>query len=83
MVKYVVAMPGGSDTIGWVPFHVKQFHVGRTLALFTAIEAKTGVQKPTAAQRAFLQTVVEHGGLGLWGNDPEELLRAIRRNLEL
>lgn len=54
---------GGSDLIGWRSVRVEQHHVGRILALFTAIEAKTGRGHLTAEQRAFIQAVIAAGGL--------------------
>lgn len=54
---------GGSDLVGWSPTEIHQGHVGSTLAVFTAYEAKTGKQKPTAEQDAFLRAVEEAGGI--------------------
>ena len=69
MVRFGVG-EGGSDIIGWSRLVVTPEMVGQTVAVFTAIEAKTGRQKPTKQQQAFLATVEEHGGIACWGNDP-------------
>lgn len=54
---------GGSDIIGWSPREIHQGHVGSTLAIFTAIEAKTGRLKPTHEQESFLAAVERAGGI--------------------
>ncbi len=62
-VKYGVCNPGGSDLLGFTPYIVLASDVGRTLAIFTAIEAKTGTLNPTAEQAAFLRAVEKAGGI--------------------
>lgn len=78
VVRYGVGQPGGSDVIGWMPWTVRPRDVGLTIAVFTAIEAKTGAQKPTEAQDRFLEIVRKAGGLGLWGNDPAKILDELK-----
>jgi len=46
---------GGSDLIGWTPRD--------GIAVFTAIEAKTGRLKPTHEQESFLAAVERAGGI--------------------
>jgi VRR-NUC domain-containing protein len=75
VVRYGVGMPGGSDLIGWMPLKLGE----RQLAIFTAVEAKTGRQKLTDHQARFLEVVREAGGLGLWGSDPVKILAELRR----
>jgi hypothetical protein len=72
-VRYGVGL-GGSDTIGWTRLVVTPEMVGKTVAVFTAIEAKTGKQKPSKDQETFLKVVHEAGGIALWGNDAREIL---------
>ena len=81
VVRYGLASPGGSDIIGWARMPIRPHHVGRELAVFTCIEAKTGSQKPNKEQRRFLETVGLAGGIALWGSDPEELLRQLEARL--
>lgn len=76
-VRYGVGL-GGSDTIGWLPVVITPGMVGKTLAVFCAVEAKTGKQKPNAEQSKFLSVVADHGGLALWGNNPDVLLVQIK-----
>lgn len=58
-IKYGVCNPGGSDLIGFTP----RIIAGETVAIFTAIEAKTGRQKPTKEQGRFLEAVEKAGGI--------------------
>lgn len=62
-VRYGVCSPGGSDLLGWTPVEILPSHVGTTLAIFTAIEAKTGRLKPTHEQESFLAAVERAGGI--------------------
>lgn len=55
--------PGSSDVIGWTPYTVKMSDVGRTLAVFTAFEAKVGRNVTTTEQGAFLSAVKQQGGI--------------------
>lgn len=50
---------GGSDLIGWSPRIIDDQRV----AVFTAIEAKTGRLKPTHEQESFLAAVERAGGI--------------------
>jgi hypothetical protein len=82
VVRYGVANPGGSDCLGWSLFHVKPADVGRTLAVFTAVECKTGHQRPTPEQRRFIQVVNDAGGIALWGTDPAVILGQLALRLK-
>jgi hypothetical protein len=77
-VRYGVGSPGAPDILGWVPRLIVPEDVGQTLALFTAIEAKTGDQRPTKDQEQFLRVVKQAGGLAFWGRDPQEILAKIK-----
>lgn len=63
-VRYGVANPGGSDLIGWTPHVVTAADVGRTIAIFTAVEVKTATGRTIDEQDAFLTAVVAAGGIG-------------------
>jgi len=54
---------GSSDLIGWRSVTVRPEDVGRRLAVFVAIEAKTGGARLTKEQRAFVEAVRAAGGL--------------------
>lgn len=62
-VRYGVANPGGSDLIGWTPVKVTPDMVGRTLAVFTAIEVKTPKGKTSPEQTNFIDRVKFDGGI--------------------
>jgi hypothetical protein len=79
-VRYGVGL-GGSDLIGWTRLVVTPEMVGKTVAVFTAIEAKTGKQKPTRQQHAFMDTVMEAGGIAFWGRDPDEMMNTLMFNI--
>lgn len=53
---------GSSDLIGWTPVVVTPEMVGRTVAVFTAIETKVGDNDPTTEQANFIAVVVASGG---------------------
>ena len=53
---------GSSDMIGWTNQVITEAHVGRTIAVFTAIEAKTGTTRLTKEQESFLAAVRASGG---------------------
>ncbi len=54
---------GSSDLIGYLPVTITPEMVGRTLAVFVAIEAKTETGRLRPEQRQFLTVVHEHGGI--------------------
>lgn len=54
---------GSSDLIGWTPIMVTQEMVGTTVAVFTAIECKTGYLKTTPEQDQFIAAVLQAGGI--------------------
>lgn len=58
---------GGSDLVGWSPRVINDQRV----ALFTAIEAKTGRLKPTHEQESFLAAVERAGGIARVVRDSE------------
>lgn len=60
-----------SDLVGPTPIVIRPEHVGRTVGVFTAVEVKhPGWTKPAndrdRAQEAFLVTVCQLGGLGMF-----------------
>lgn len=60
-VKYGLKK-GSADLIGWRRYTVRPEDVGRTLALFVAIEVKRGDNTPTDEQEQFLAAVAAAGG---------------------
>ena len=53
---------GSSDLIGWLPVVVTPEMVGTTVALFTAVEAKTKTGRVSPAQAIFIANVSQAGG---------------------
>jgi hypothetical protein len=73
-----------SDLIGITPVLIEPRHVGRTVALFTAVEVKrTGWTKPANkrehAQQAFINLVFAAGGIATFATDPSHYFQAIER----
>lgn len=57
-----LSLPGTSDAIGWQQLTITPEHVGQTVAVFVAIEAKD-LASLTPQQRAFLNAVHSSGGI--------------------
>ena len=53
---------GSSDLIGWHRVTITPEMVGRTLAVFTAVEVKSKRGRPTKDQTRFLQAITDQGG---------------------
>lgn len=70
---------GSSDLIGWTPVVVTPDMVGKTVAIFTAIEAKTANVRATAQQENFLRVVREHGGIGAVCYTPGEVVLELEK----
>lgn len=54
---------GSSDLIGWTEHTIREMDVGRRVAIFTSIEAKTERGQPTEDQQNFLARVRASGGI--------------------
>lgn len=54
---------GSSDAIGWTPVVITPEMVGRTVAVFTAAETKSGRGKATDEQLNFVAQVKKAGGI--------------------
>ncbi len=69
-----------SDLIGVTPMLIKPHHVGRTVGVATAIEAKPGGWvfrescERSVAQLKFMQLWVDRGGLAAFINDEDQLI---------
>lgn len=64
---------GSSDLIGWTPVTITPEMVGRTVAVFTAVEAKTLRGRPTDAQIQFVHAVQAAGGLAAIARSTDDL----------
>jgi hypothetical protein len=70
VVKYGLCA-GSADYIGWMPVTVTPEMVGRTLAVFTAMEVKATGGLVSECQRVFLSRVQDAGGIGFVARSPE------------
>lgn len=71
--------PGSSDVVGWTPVVVTPDMVGRSVAVFTAIEVKDKDVKPTDEQGKFLAAVRRAGGLCGIAHSVDEALLILRQ----
>ncbi len=80
-VRYGLAV-GSSDLIGWMPLTIGPQHLGTTIAVFVAVEAKVGRNVTTEAQGHFLAVVREAGGVAIVArreSDLDALTRCVLR----
>lgn len=63
---------GSSDLIGWTPVTITPDMVGRTLAVFTAVEVKAPHGRPTEPQLNFIAQVTKAGGFAGIARSPGE-----------
>lgn len=64
---------GSSDLIGWKTVEITADMVGQHVAVFTAVEVKTGSGRTTAEQEQFLQAVRDAGGIGVVMRDESQV----------
>jgi hypothetical protein len=69
---------GSSDLIGWRSITILPEHVGRKIAAFVAIEAKTGRGRLTDAQQAFINAVRAGGGIAGEARSVEDAARLLK-----
>ncbi len=74
-VQFGVASPGGSDLIGYRSITITPDMVGRTVAVFTAVEIKTATGRATPAQRQFVDHIRCAGGISAIVRSTQEALR--------
>lgn len=70
---------GSSDLVGWTPVKVTPDRFGETLAVWTAIEAKTGRVQLTDEQQQFLGIVEAQGGIAAEVRSVEDAVAAITK----
>lgn len=69
---------GSSDLIGWRTVRVTPDMVGRSIAVFLAIEVKTPTGRTTPEQENFLRAVNASGGIASVVRSPEEALEVLK-----
>lgn len=65
---------GSSDLIGWRTVTVTPDMVGKKVAVFMAVEAKTPNVVVTADQQAFVNAVNDQGGIGIIARSEDDLM---------
>lgn len=68
---------GSSDLIGWTPVVITADMVGKTVAIFTALEVKTPGVSATPEQKNFVEQIAKVGGCGHIVRSAEEAVAAI------
>jgi hypothetical protein len=56
-------MKGSSDLIGWTPITIDYHMVGKTIAVFTAMECKTPTGRVSEDQKIFIGNVEQANGI--------------------
>jgi hypothetical protein len=70
---------GGSDLIGWTPVRIDENDIGRTIAVFTALELKTGRLQATPEQANFIEKIGEAGGIAGIVRSPDDALAVMAK----
>lgn len=71
---------GSSDLIGWTSVTITADMVGRTLAIFTAIEVKSSTKmKATKEQQSFIHAVNASGGIGVIARELKDILVGVSK----
>ena len=70
---------GSSDLIGWTPLQITPDMVGRTAAIFTAIEVKRLKGRATEAQSNFIHQVTNAGGIAGIARSPAEAVAFLQQ----
>lgn len=65
---------GTSDLIGWRTRVITTDMVGKSVAIFTAIEVKSQAGKLTAEQRDFLAAVRASGGIAIEARSVDDIV---------
>ena len=78
--QFGVGGPGGSDLIGWKTITITQEMVGKTVAVFLAVEVKSRNGKLTTEQAQFLMVVRAAGGIGLVPYSIEDAMEGLSGN---
>lgn len=69
---------GSADLIGWTPVVITPDMVGKTVAVFTSVEAKSGSGRLESNQETWMRNVLLAGGIAGEGRDPEAAVRLLR-----
>ena len=78
MLPFGVGPHGASDFLGYTPITITADMVGKTVAVFTALESKTDTGVIAPHQQAFLDEVRECGGIAGVCRSGEDVRAAVR-----
>ena len=73
---------GAADTYGWFPVEITESMVGKTLAVFAAIEIKSKTGKTTKEQDNFLKVVTDSGGIAFVARSEMDVDNGIREYIK-
>lgn len=79
-VQFGIFSPGGADLIGWKSVCVTQSMVGKTIAVFLAVEVKAPGGRRSPEQENFIRIVTSQGGLAGFAesvSDAERIVNGI------
>ena len=68
---------GSSDLIGWTAVQITPNMIGKTVAVFTAVEAKTENVSVTKEQKSFINAVNESGGIATVARKLQDMFDAM------
>lgn len=71
-VNYGIPGKGGSDLLGLHKMEILPEHVGKSVAVFVAIEVKSATGKTTPHQDSFLDFIKNQGGISGVARSAEE-----------
>jgi len=74
-------VPGMSDLIGWTPIEITPEMVGKTVAIYTAVETKTARGRASANQVNFIGAVNKSGGMAGIARTDADLDKILRAGL--
>lgn len=64
---------GSSDLIGWTPITITQDMLGKTVAVFTAVECKTEKGRASKEQLNFIEQVKANGGFAVIARGEQDI----------
>jgi hypothetical protein len=73
---------GSGDTIGWTTVTVTPDMVGKQVAVFTSIEAKTDTGRPQPNQIVWQANVVKAGGIAIIARSGQDALSQLKKLYE-
>lgn len=78
-----LGVKGSSDLIGYTPIKITPEMVGRTIAVFTAIEVKTQAGYASFDQKTFVQNVLDNGGFAGIARNDDDAIKIIKLPLDM